>query len=149
MNMIPALSHHLSAIHAAIAEECNEGLRGTDLRGVQLFYLLAVCHDPGLSQDALADRLGVNGSNVTRQIGELELLGYVERRRNKNDGRQWLVEPTDRAFAVLPLLVEVLGDAQTALMHDMSAEEQELFFDLSERVAKNAARRAARRKKES
>jgi DNA-binding MarR family transcriptional regulator len=148
MNMIPALSHHLSTILTAVADECNEGLKGTDLRGVQLFYLLAVCRDPGLSQDALADRLGVNGSSVTRQIGELQSLGYVERRRNKNDGRQWLVEPTDRAFAVLPLLVEVLGDVQSALMRDMSPEETELFLDLSERVAKNAARRAAKRKKD-
>lgn len=147
MNIIPSLSRYLSTVQAAIIDECTDGLRDTDLRGVQLFYLLAVCQNPGLSQDGLALQLGVNGSNVTRQLGELETLGYIRRRRNHADGRQWLVDPTDRAYEMLPRLVEVLGDAQAALMRDMSPEEQELFLDLSERVAKNAARRAAKRKK--
>ena len=55
--------------------------------------------------------------------------------------------PTDRAYEMLPRLVEVLRDAQTALTRDMSPEEQELFWELSERMAKNAARNAAKRKK--
>lgn len=148
MNIIPSLSHHLAAILAAISDECAHGLRETDVRGVQLFYLLAVCQNPGMSQDGLAGQLGVNGSNVTRQLSELEALGYVRRHRNRNDHRQWLVEPTDRAYELLPRLVDILSDAQTALMRGLSGEEQELFCELAESMAHNAARRTAERTRE-
>ncbi len=143
MNIIPALSLHLAAIQSAILDECDRGLRGTDLRGVQLFYLLTVCQNAGASQDRLAALLGVANSNVTRQLASLERLGYVTRRRDENDGRCWLVDPTDRAYEVLPRLVDALRDAQAALTREMSAEEQELLLELVERMAYNAARRKA------
>lgn len=147
MNIIPALSLHLSTIQSAIMDECDRGLADTDLRGVQLFYLLTVCQNAGASQDRLAALLGVANSNVTRQLSSLEALGYVTRRRDENDGRCWLVDPTDRAYEMLPRLVEVLRDAQTALTRNMSTEEQELLFELVERMAHNAARQQASRRR--
>lgn len=143
MNIIPALDLHLATIRAAILDECDRGLRDTDLRGVQLFYLLTVCQNAGASQDRLAALLGVANSNVTRQLASLEQLGYVTRRRDEDDRRCWLIDPTDRAYEVLPRLVEVLNEAQSALTREMSAEEQELLLELVERMAYNAARHMA------
>ena len=142
-NMIPSLFLHLSTIQSAILDECDRGLRDTDLRGIQLFYLLTVCRNAGASQDRLASLLGVANSNVTRQLASLEKLGYVTRRRDENDGRCWLIDPTDRAYEMLPRLVEVLRDAQAALTRDTSVEEQELLLELVERMAYNAARAQA------
>ena len=143
MNMIPSLFLHLSTIQSAILDECNRGLRDTDLHGVQLFYLMTVCRNAGVSQDRLAALLGVANSNVTRQLAALEKLGYVTRRRAENDGRCYLVSPTDRAYELLPRLVEVLRDAQIALVREMSSEEQELLLELVERMSYNAARSQA------
>ena len=149
MNIIPSLFLHLTTIQSAILDECDRGLRETDLRGVQLFYLLTVCQNAGASQDKLAALLGVAGSNVTRQLASLESLGYITRRRDGADGRRCLVDPTDRAYEMLPRLVEVLRDAQAALTRDMSAEEQELLCELVERMAHNAARhRASQRRRD-
>ncbi|MBO5897714.1 MAG: MarR family transcriptional regulator [Clostridia bacterium] len=143
MNIIPALSLHLATIQSTILDECDRSLADTDLRGVQLFYLLTVCQNAGVSQDRLAALLGVANSNVTRQISTLERLGYVTRRRDANDGRRCLVDPTDRAYEMLPRLVEILRDAQAALTRNMSLEEQELLLELVERISYNAARHKA------
>lgn len=148
MNIILPLSLHLTSITSAIADECSHALRDTDLHGAQLFYLLCVCQNPGLSQDGLAQQLGVNGSNVTRQMGALETMGYVRRQRDREDKRRWLVMPTDRAYEMLPRLVDVLSDAQAALTRGMSPEEIELLCELTERMARNAARRRAELERE-
>lgn len=147
MNIIASLTHHFAAILSVVTAECDDRLRDTDLRGVQLFYLLCICHNPGLSQDRLAQQLGVNGSNVTRRVCELERMGYISRHRNPEDKRQWLVEPTDRTYELLPRLVDTLSDIQRALTRDMSPEEQELLGELAEHMAKNAARCSAERKR--
>ena len=142
-NVLPALTRYMTAALNIVAEEFERGLADTDLGGAQLLYLFCVCQNPKLSQDKLAQQLGVNPSNVTRQLGALERLGYVSRYRNPEDGRQWLVEPTDRAFELLPRLVEIMTDVQATLTRGMSYEEQELLFELTERMGKNAVRREA------
>jgi simple sugar transport system ATP-binding protein len=121
MNIIPALSLHLATIQSTILDECDRSLADTDLRGVQLFYLLTVCQNAGMSQDRLAALLGVANSNVTRQISALEGLGYVTRRRDENDGRRCLVDPTDRAYEMLPRLVDILRDAQAVFTGEVAA----------------------------
>ena len=147
-NVLPLLSRHMTASLRMLSDEFERGLARTDLRGVQLPYLFCVCEHPGVSQEALAEKLGVNGSNVTRQMSALEALGYITRRKSDEDGRQWLVEPTDRAYEILPLLVDVMNDAQEALLRGLSFEERELLLELAARMDKNVARREAERRRE-
>ena len=132
-----------------LSDEFDRGLAHTDLRGVQLPYLWCVCEHPGVSQEALADKLGVNGSNVTRQMSELARLGYITRQKSPEDGRAWLVSPTDRAYEILPLLVDIMNDAQEALLRGLSFEERELLCELVTRMDKNVARREAEVRRES
>ena len=143
---ISQLSQQLNLILSVIGSEYTRSLHGIELRGAQLPYLLAVCRRPGASQDTLAGDLGVDKSNVARQLAELESLGYVIRRRDENDRRRIFVEPTDRAYDLLPTLVDIVADAQRELTRGMSVEENELLSELVAHVARNAARLAAQRR---
>ena len=148
MNKITEWTGDMNAVLRAVSSECAYRLRDTDLRGGQMFYLLSVCRMPNLSQDRLAGQLGVDESNVTRQLTDLEQKGYVRRHRDEQDGRRWLVEPTDRAYEMLPLFSDVLSDVRELLTRDLSHEEQELFGELIQKMARNAARRSAQREGE-
>lgn len=143
------LSRHMTATLHMLSDEFERGLAHTDLRGVQLPYLWCVCEHPGVSQEVLADKLGVNGSNVARQMSELARLGYITRRKSPEDGRAWLIAPTDRAYEILPLLVDIMNDAQEALLRGLSFEERELLCELVTRMDKNVARREAEVRRES
>ncbi len=148
MNKITEWAGYMNAVLRTISSECVYHLRDTDLRGGQVFYLLSVCQTPNLSQDRLAQQLGVDASNVTRQLIDLEQKGYIRRHRDMKDGRRWLIEPTDRAYEILPRLVDVFSDVRASLTRDMSREEQELFDELVQRMAHNAARCSAQRERE-
>jgi DNA-binding MarR family transcriptional regulator len=143
---ISLLSQQMNLILSVAGAEYTRSLRDNDLRGSQLPYLLAVCRLPGATQDTIAGDLGVDKSNIARQMSELESLGYVTRRHDENDRRRIFVEPTDRAYDSLPTLVEAVSDCQRELMRGMSSEEQELLGELMTRVAKNAARLTAQRR---
>ncbi len=143
---ISLLSQQMNLILSVAGAEYTLSLRDSDLRGSQLPYLLAVCRLPGATQDTLAGDLGVDKSNVARQLAELESTGYVIRRRDGSDRRRIFVEPTDRAYDVLPTLVEIVSDTQRELTRGMSEEENELLAELMARMARNAARLAAQRR---
>lgn len=51
-----------------------------------------------LNVSALADRLNLDGSTVTRQVTALENAALVERRRDPNDGRGTVIAATDRGL---------------------------------------------------
>lgn len=145
MDIITQLTRQMNTILATAAAEYAHALRDTDLRSAQLPYLMAVCEHPGMTQDALAGYLGVDKSNVARQISLLEGLGYVARQTDAADRRRLFVHPTDRAFDLLPCLVDAVSDCQRELTRGMSTEEKELLCELMTRMARNAARLSAQR----
>ena len=145
MDIITQLTRQMNTVLTAAASEYAHALRDTDLSATQWPYLMTVCQRPGMTQDALAGYLGVDKSNVARQLAKLEALGYVTRKTDKADRRRLFVHPTDRAFELLPRLVDAVTDCQHELTRGMSQEEKELLCELMTRMARNAARLTAQR----
>ena len=146
MNILTDLSRQMNTILSCSLAEQAAARADTDLRGSQISYLLTVCDLPGLTQEKLAQHLGVDKSNVARQLSDLEEKGYVSRTHDKTDRRLLTVQPTDRAFDLLPRLVETVNECQRELTRGMSPEERELLCELIARMEYNASRMQARRK---
>lgn len=107
-------------------------------------YIMILCRRPGISQDALAKRICVNKSNVTRHLAQLEKNGYVERKQSETDKRVILVYPTEKAYAIVEEVRGISNEWKQYLMEDFSADEIEMFTDMLHRMAKKAADYAAR-----
>ncbi|HIH02799.1 MAG TPA: MarR family transcriptional regulator [Methanoregulaceae archaeon] len=59
--------------------------------------------EPGISRKDLAERLGVAGPSVNRQVQRLVDEGLVERRRCGQSQRYWLTPDAARAFATIAM----------------------------------------------
>ena len=92
---------------------------------------MAIWEAPGLSQAALAVRLGVEPPTITRMLQRLERSGLVERRADPHDARVLRVHPTPRsrllegtvrrAWAQLDeVLVAELGEAAAARLRELA-----------------------------
>lgn len=107
-------------------------------------YIMILCRRPGISQDALAKRICVNKSNVTRHLAQLEKNGYVERKQSETDKRVILVYPTEKAYAIVEEVRGISNEWKQYLMEEFSADEIEMLTDMLHRMAKKAADYAAR-----
>jgi DNA-binding MarR family transcriptional regulator len=66
-----------------------------DLTNRQMAIMLAVAHEAGPhTVRGLAEWLGVSKPVVTRALNKLTALGYLARKRDRNDGRNIFVEMT-------------------------------------------------------
>lgn len=103
-------------------------------------YLVEVARSPGANQMELAEKLAVDEASVTRGIGRLEKLGYVERRRDTEDRRMRRIFLSPRGEGVLPRLEEEFRRWNRAATLGASEEEiarQVIFFRKSmEEVAR-------------
>lgn len=113
-------------------------LADAGLAGCQTPYLLMLYEHPGLSQEALAQRLHVNKSSVARQLSQLEAAGYVSRSSAPEDKRSLLVWPTEKALALRDRLRTVLRGWNEYLTEDFTDEERETLSRLMLRVAARA-----------
>ncbi len=135
---MPTLMRQINIISRCSGMFRSERLKGTELSGCHTAYILAVCHNPGISQDQLARHICINRSNVTRQLAYLEEHGFVERRQSETDRRVLLVYPTERAEAILPTVLAVVHEWSDYITAGFSDDELDQLDGMLERIAERA-----------
>lgn len=116
----------------------NEALSKHNIKNHQHAYLIQVYQTPGITQDQLASAIGVNKSNVTRQLEKLEKSHYVIRKQDPDNRRIINVFPTDKCAQIYPIIMDILNQWQTYLLKDFTHEEKALVTSLMHRLAKHS-----------
>lgn len=109
-----------------------------DIQGGHYSFLLAICREPGRSQEDLARELCVNKSTVARNINCLEEKGYVSRQPLENDKRQFSVFPTSKALDILPEIKSASSEWMSLLSEDIPQDELEIFDSVLRRMQEKA-----------
>ena len=109
-----------------------------DLQSSHYAFVLAICREPGRSQEDLARELCVNKSTVARNVNCLEEKGYVTRIPLPQDKRQFSVFPTDKAQRVLPEIKAVSSEWMTQLSEGIPPAELDTFDSVLKRMQERA-----------
>lgn len=116
----------------------TEKLNIPELKGWHHSYILAICNNPGLSQDELARHIAVNKSNVARNLAYLEDLGYVKRESSESDRRITKVFPTEKMLEVFPRVKEITLNWNNYLAKNLSEDEFNMFTNILEKLTQKA-----------
>lgn len=136
---MPSLMRYINVVSRCGASFRGAKLADTDLGDTHHSYILAVCHNPGISQDKLARKLFINKSNVTRNLAYLENHGYVTRRQSDEDRRVICVYPTQKALDALPGIRAILREWNGYITEGFTEEEMATFLSMMKRVSERAA----------
>lgn len=135
---MPSLMRKINILSRCEGIYRADKLKGTDLCACHHSYVLAICRNPGMSQDALAKHICINKSGVARQIAYLEEKGYVERRESEHDKRTLCVYPTQKMLDVLPDVRKIVEDWNAYIAADLTEEEILKFHEILEKAAARA-----------
>ena len=131
---------NINMVSRSATQYCDEQLsKSSNLKGYHAKYLLSVCSNPGVSQDALARILFVNKSNVARQLSVLEKGGYVERKQG-DDKRVSLVYPTEKAFEIVSVIKGIYAQWREIITRDFTDEEKAALLTLTDKLYANAVK---------
>lgn len=142
---MPSLMRKINIISRSEGLYRADKLKSDDLCSCHHSYVLAICHNPGMSQEKLAKHICINKSGVTRQLSYLEEKGYVERRADKNDKRVICVYPTEKMLKILPKVEEIVREWNEFIAEGLSENEIEVFSKVLEKIADKAQNYAAKR----
>lgn len=114
-------------------------LDNPELKSWHHSYILAICNNPGLSQDELAKHISVNKCNITRNLSYLEENGYVIRKLSEKDRRVYNVFPSQKMLDIYPKIKEITMDWNRYIAEALTDEEFEQFQSLLDRLTEKAA----------
>jgi DNA-binding MarR family transcriptional regulator len=112
-------------------------LAGHGLHVGQEMVLLELWQGDGLRGGELAVRLGVEPPTVTKMLRRLEGCGLVERRRDPNDARSFLVYLTEKGRSLEEPVALCWAQAEETALAGLSAGERRTFQKLLIRVRSN------------
>ena len=100
--------------------------------------VLAICRNPGCSQEEIARDICLDKSTVTRTLAHLEDAGFVRREANMKDKRRMLVFPTEKMLAALPSVRSISLEWNTLISCGISEEELSTFYSVLRRMEEGA-----------
>jgi DNA-binding MarR family transcriptional regulator len=123
----------LAQLGAHATERIAERLKAIHLSPAHIGLLRVVASTPGLSQQAIAERVGVHPSRIVALIDDLEREGFVERRRNRDDRRLYALHPAPGAKLreIARIAAAHEQDICAALSPDEHAQLRELLVRLA------------------
>lgn len=113
-------------------------INASDLQSGHFAFALAICNDPGRSQEELARELCINKSTVTRNLNYLEEKGYITRTPLPNDRRQFSVYPTEKMLDIIPQIKSASNDWMNLLSEGISKDDLEIFNSVLNRMQAKA-----------
>ncbi len=98
----------------------------------EILAMRELAETPGLAQNDLADRLGLEKSTVSRLVGGLERRGWVRRDRDPENRRYLRLSLTDEGAATARMIGHHLHEHHRALLSGLTpAELQALAVGLT------------------
>ena len=113
-------------------------ISASDLNSGHYSFILAICREPGRSQEELARELCLNKSTVARALTSLETNGYILRTPLPNDKRQFSVHPTEKMLGVLPEVRKASVEWRDLLSEGISESDMQIFNSVLERMEERA-----------
>jgi DNA-binding MarR family transcriptional regulator len=104
-------------------------------------YLALLSRQEGLTQHQLAVELAFDEGTVARALQRLSKEGWLRKERDEKDGRAFRVYLSEKAFEVMPKLMQELEAWNHRLVKGFTPQEKDLALRLLVRMAENADRK--------
>ena len=125
----------LAQLGSHVSDRFAARLAALDLTPSHVGVLRVVGQNPGLSQQALSERMGALPSRIVRLVDELEERGLVERRRSVTDRRNHELYVAEGAGERLGEVLAVVGEHDAEITTGLTAREKQTLVALLGKVA--------------
>jgi MarR family transcriptional regulator, lower aerobic nicotinate degradation pathway regulator len=120
-------------LHEVEAKLTEHGLR------VRYFYVLAALDGPTPhSQQDLSSLLGMDPGGMVALIDEMEARGHVERRRNPQDRRRYILTLTDTGREALTDAWSAMDRTERQFLEALTVEERATLRSLLEKTLRTS-----------
>lgn len=108
-----------------------------NLTASNYYFILKIARAKALTQEQLFKQIQLSPSNVTRRLDQLINRGLIEKQRDPNDGRGWLINLTATGQALVPQLNQILADANATMFDGVTTQQQDQLVTILQQISQN------------
>lgn len=128
------LGYSLRRAQAAIYADYARTVADVGVRPAQFAAMVIIAANPGLTQSALANTMGIDRSAAVGLIDALEGGGWVERVPSQSDRRSYSIMITDGGRTMLARLKQLVREHDQRVGAPLSPAERALLMELLRRL---------------
>jgi MarR family transcriptional regulator, lower aerobic nicotinate degradation pathway regulator len=125
----------LAQAHMAARARADRALDEVGLTMRGFAALATLISDGPISQQRLSRRIRMDPATMVDVIDSLEEAGYIVRRRNPSDRREYALQPTAKGRALFARAERALVGAERTTARHLDAAETQTLMDLLARIA--------------
>jgi DNA-binding MarR family transcriptional regulator len=125
----------LAQAHRVAREEADRALAGVGLTMKAYAALATLLSDAPISQQRLSQRIRMDPATMVDVIDGLEEDGYLVRRRNPQDRREYALETTPAGRALHARALRAITAAERHTIRRLAPDEARLLRELLARMA--------------
>jgi DNA-binding MarR family transcriptional regulator len=124
------IGYALRRAQGAVYADLSETLAELDLRPLHLALLLMVQENPGASQSAVGEALGIQKTNAVAAMSDLESRGFIVRKTSSSDARSYKLHLTARGKRFMKRAGEVHAKHEQRLIDRIGVEGRDQLLRL-------------------
>jgi MarR family transcriptional regulator, organic hydroperoxide resistance regulator len=128
------IDYILRATWQAVARMYNEEASKYDATMATGFALLSLDREDGTPSTALAPKMGMEATSLTRTLKSMEDRGLIIRKKNPNDGRGVLIHLTEFGKEKRELSRNTVLKFNETIRQNISQEKLQHFMEVSETI---------------
>jgi DNA-binding MarR family transcriptional regulator len=112
--------------------------KNEDIGHSQIMTLHFICKNNGINQNELVTYFNLDKSSIASQLKILEKNNYIIRRKDPKDSRSRNIYITDKTENIIAEISEKFSSWSKILLDGISKEEEEILFNLLDKLKINA-----------
>jgi DNA-binding MarR family transcriptional regulator len=124
------LGYFVRRLQVWIFQDFIQSLRTMNVRPAQYSVLLVIEANPGRSQAAIGQTLGIERARLARLLHELERRKWISRRASGNDARSYSLHLTAEGEQALAKIKRLAEQHEARLSDHVGAERRSQLMDL-------------------
>ena len=140
MNKSKSVGRYISCIYRNFHKYMHHQLPEYNIGSGQFHFLMMLYRKDGVNQETLAEKLNIDKATSARAIKKLEEQGFVIRKKDSNDRRNYHIFLTPKAKKLKTNIGKILSNWTDILLEDLSEGEEKQLYSLLEKISKNATK---------
>ncbi len=101
------------------------------------FVLTLICRHEQITQQCIADYIGIDKASMVRIIDYLTKKGLVKRTTHQEDRRSYIISATKKGLQLCPIIEQAFEHVNNCSLKGFTATEKKQFLSMMTRIETN------------
>jgi DNA-binding MarR family transcriptional regulator len=109
-------------------------LKDINIKKEEAHFLHYICKNKGVEQNELTKHFHIDKSTTTRKVKKLINNGYIERKKDINDNRKYILSATKSGEELSTKIITIFNEWNIEITKDLTDKESEEFKLLTSKI---------------